>query len=567
MKSLKFVFCTPILLASMAAAASTDGTTEVRPTGYAETTIQERQNKQFEDYISDLKDNYDITIRRPASFSITDTRGREDIDVNNINPKWHGSIHNNKVLAAAILEADNEEAAFIYPVLGYGGLILPELRNASRIESELRNSQDNMNLDVTPLIDIIAGEDMSQYAGADTAAVYEFDFSKNFLGRYKHCVGIYLRKAAHPAMLLKLALNDEGYKKKDEYMRLLLDNISFGDTPDKILVYSENALSDRKSEFSFPTKYRTYTGILPNINDETLDEINRTKAWLEAHGMEALPKLSDEALEALNHSRASREERQTKMDSIETSMTPDGQKIYPNPVLEQQPRFPDKGPFAENKWIEKHIRYPKDARKKGQQGAVVVGFTVMADGSLDNIRIRESRPEVSSLNEEALRLIKSMPKWIPAKYNGNDVCANWSTYISFKLPPEERAKIASKVKDSDATEDNEVYSTVITDIRAEFPGGEKAMKDWFAKNINYTDKVIEAIRSKNQIFNDVMINFRIGRDGSVKYPQVRFNSKRELSLEALRLVESMPKWIPAFENGKPVESYMDVTIKFELPEE
>lgn len=561
MKSFKSFCCVSLMLVSMTSLAEVSDSTEVKPLGYSETSISQKVEEQFDKFLSKLK-SYDITVTKPETFSVTDKRGREYIGENNINPKWRGALYVNINPAGAIMEADNQEAAYIIHEITQYDIQMPKLRDAEKLELELRNSYDNRELDVTPMVNIIAKDDMSDYAYADTIAFYEFDFKKPFLGGYNHCIGIYLQKAAHPAMYLKVALNDKSYEKKDEYVRLLLDNIIFGDSPDELLVYSENAINKNETDFNFPTKYRTYTGILPDINDETLEEINRSKAWLEAHGMQELPKISEDALEALNSYKAGREQRQAQLDSIENADTPKNLKVYPNPVLERQPQFPGEHSFAaEDKWIKQNLKYPADAKKKGLQGSVRVKYTVMADGSIENIVVKETKPNIPSFEKEAVRLIKTMPKWIPAKFNGKNVCANSSSLIYFVLPPEERAKIAAKVKPSDPVEEYDIMSHT---VRAEYPGGTEALNEWIAKNINYSDEVIEAM--KNSKFKEIPVEFTIDRDGSVINPHISLIFDKVLSMEALRVVENMPKWIPLFQYSKPIKSHSRVAVKFQLPE-
>ena len=178
----------------------------------------------FDNYIDDLG-YYDVKITVPASFSIADPRAVNDIYYN-INPDWKetGFVSRMNNRPAAILEANNEEAAFIYPIVTQKAgrsYLMPKLQTACNIELDLRISQNNMQLDVNPMVDIISKDDMSVYSGADTVAVYELEFKKKLFDRYSRCIGIYLRKAAHPAMLLRIALTDESYPQKDDYIRLL----------------------------------------------------------------------------------------------------------------------------------------------------------------------------------------------------------------------------------------------------------------------------------------------------------------------------------------------------------
>lgn len=65
----------------------------------------------------------------------------------------------------------------------------------------------------------------------DTVVIYELDLLFNdvpYMDAYRHCIGVYLRKYAHPALLTKIMLTDAAYEHKDKYIGMLLDNISYG---------------------------------------------------------------------------------------------------------------------------------------------------------------------------------------------------------------------------------------------------------------------------------------------------------------------------------------------------
>jgi protein TonB len=64
-------------------------------------------------------------------------------------------------------------------------------------------------------------------------------------------------------------------------------------------------------------------------------------------------------------------------------------------------------------YINKNLSYPKEAIRKGIEGRVVVFFVVSTTGELSDIRILKSADV--SLNDEALRLVKDMPAWIPTE--------------------------------------------------------------------------------------------------------------------------------------------------------
>jgi len=99
-------------------------------------------------------------------------------------------------------------------------------------------------------------------------------------------------------------------------------------------------------------------------------------------------------------------------------------------IVEQMPEFPG-GEAAMRKFIVDNIQYPKEAKKEGIQGRVYVGFIVEPDGSLSNIRVlRDINP---LLSQEAVRMISTMPKWIPGKQGGKAVRVNYNLPITFTL--------------------------------------------------------------------------------------------------------------------------------------
>ncbi|MCV9387505.1 energy transducer TonB [Reichenbachiella ulvae] len=82
--------------------------------------------------------------------------------------------------------------------------------------------------------------------------------------------------------------------------------------------------------------------------------------------------------------------------------------------LEVQPEF--KGGMSEFfKYIAKNMHYPADARNEGVQGKVLVQFVVTKTGEIDDNSIEVKQGLYPSLDEEAIRLIKECPDWIPGR--------------------------------------------------------------------------------------------------------------------------------------------------------
>ena len=99
-------------------------------------------------------------------------------------------------------------------------------------------------------------------------------------------------------------------------------------------------------------------------------------------------------------------------------------------MVEQKPSFPG-GEAAMYQWLSSNIQYPAVASEEGIQGRVVVEFVVGKDGSITNVKVL--RPRHPALDKEAVRVIKSMPKWVPGRNNGQPVKVTYTLPVTFKL--------------------------------------------------------------------------------------------------------------------------------------
>jgi TonB family protein len=99
-------------------------------------------------------------------------------------------------------------------------------------------------------------------------------------------------------------------------------------------------------------------------------------------------------------------------------------------IVQEQPSFPG-GDEARIKYISENIKYPEEAREKGIQGTVFVTFVVEPDGSITGVKLL--RGIGGGCDEEALKLIENMPKWIPGKQRGQAVRVQFNMPIRFVL--------------------------------------------------------------------------------------------------------------------------------------
>ena len=111
-------------------------------------------------------------------------------------------------------------------------------------------------------------------------------------------------------------------------------------------------------------------------------------------------------------------------------------------VVEHMPEFPG-GMGEMMKYLSMNVRYPEAAHKAGTQGRVMVSFIVETDGTISNAHVQKGVSE--ELDQEALRVIKNMPKWKPGMQSGKAVRVKYTIPISFRLnsqkeEPKEKAE-------------------------------------------------------------------------------------------------------------------------------
>ena len=103
-------------------------------------------------------------------------------------------------------------------------------------------------------------------------------------------------------------------------------------------------------------------------------------------------------------------------------------KVYDN--VEQMPAYPG-GMEALNNYIMKNIKYPPKAAENGIQGRVIVTFVITKEGKMTKAKVKKSIDPL--LDAEALRVVKTMHKWIPGRQNGKVVNVQFTIPVTFRL--------------------------------------------------------------------------------------------------------------------------------------
>lgn len=99
-------------------------------------------------------------------------------------------------------------------------------------------------------------------------------------------------------------------------------------------------------------------------------------------------------------------------------------------VVEEMPEFPG-GVAKLGDYLAQNIKYPQMARESGVQGKVFITFVVEPDGHVSNVKV--VRGIGAGCDEEAVRVIKNMPKWKPGKQRGKAVRVSYNVPVNFKL--------------------------------------------------------------------------------------------------------------------------------------
>jgi TonB family protein len=244
---------------------------------------------------------------------------------------------------------------------------------------------------------------------------------------------------------------------------------------------------------------------------------------------------------------------------VEEEMPPKEEKIIYS-IVEEKPVF-DGGDKAMFKFLAGNMRYPAEARSHHIEGTVILRYLINSDGSLSDIQV--IRGISGGCSEEAIRVVKSMPNWIPGKHNGEAVNIYYTLPIKFKLEgPSINGNDDTIVKDSIETlskgkKDKIIYSYVPQP--PEFLGGRDSLWKFIDTNLIYP-----VLAKEKGIHGNVVVRFIISDDGTISGAKVMKSLGSGCDEEALRIVSLMPKWKPGRKDEKDVNVNYTLPIKFKL---
>ena len=238
-------------------------------------------------------------------------------------------------------------------------------------------------------------------------------------------------------------------------------------------------------------------------------------------------------------------------------------KVY-EAIVDVRPTFPG-GDEKLMEWISQHIQYPQNVYDSHIQGRVIVQFLVKEDGSVGDAKI--IRSVFPSLDEEALRVVTTLPKFNPAILDGKAVEYWFTIPIVFRLEDDlkshEKAKTSaiiatqSEIKDASTAnfDENRIYH--IVEQMPEYPGGQTALLKFIGANLKYPKEMVGCFQGS------VRVRFYVDSLGHVCDPQIVRGLDSALDREVLRVVRLFPEFIPGQHEGMKVNVYMNLPISFD----
>jgi len=228
-------------------------------------------------------------------------------------------------------------------------------------------------------------------------------------------------------------------------------------------------------------------------------------------------------------------------------------------IVDQMPEFPG-GTEALLKFVANNVKYPEKAKDEEISGRVFISFVIETDGSVSNVEVK--RGIGGGCDEEAVRVIKSLPNWKPGIKDGKPVRVSYMMPINFKLTDDTPTKSVKKTEANkpDMKPNADGVYQIVEEMPC-FPGGDQKLMEYIANNINYPQEA----RDKG-IEGRVFIGMVIEKDGSVSKVKILRGIGGGCDEEAERVISSMPKWMPGKVGGEPVPvSYM-LPVNFKLQE-
>ena len=255
-------------------------------------------------------------------------------------------------------------------------------------------------------------------------------------------------------------------------------------------------------------------------------------------------------------------------------------------VVEEMPRFKgcedvvsnnDRRKCSDEKMLQfifKNIKYPEAARKRGVEGTVVIKFVIDKTGKVMSPEVVKSIG--GGCDKEALRIVETMPNWIPGKQRGKNVNVYFNLPIRYLLEGESKPKQTEKNSRASVSED-EVF--MVVEEMPRFPGCEDLGSNSDKQKCS-SEKLLEFVYSNIKFPNEakeagvdgkVVVSFVINKDGEVVQPEIKkslgYGTDEAVLSMVQKMMEMEEKWIPGKQRGKVVNVRFALPVRFKMDSE
>lgn len=221
--------------------------------------------------------------------------------------------------------------------------------------------------------------------------------------------------------------------------------------------------------------------------------------------------------------------------------------------VEQMPQFPG-GEAALMKYLSSHVQMPQTEEVFDRRIAVMQ-FVVEADGSIGEVKVVRS-VMIPEFDAEAIRVVKSLPKFTPGRQDGQPVAVWYTIPVTFRASGDRNDIYSESHIDTpvvDTPRDTTIYRSV--EQMPQFPGGDAAL-------LKYINSHLQTPETQEQLHGTVILQFVVETDGSIGEVKVVRSVHPDYDAEAVRLIKSLPKFSPGRQNGQPVAVWYTLPVMF-----
>ena len=225
-------------------------------------------------------------------------------------------------------------------------------------------------------------------------------------------------------------------------------------------------------------------------------------------------------------------------------------------IVDKRPEFPG-GLMAMKDYLLNTIQLPLDMQGASWQGRVIVRFIVRKTGKITDIEIVRSL--LPSADKEAVRVVETMPDWIAGEHNGEKVDVRFTMPIGFKASDYDWILWQERSSKSELTKDS-IYT--FAKKMPEFPEGNTAILNYIMTNIKIPTSIPKS--EYHELLRRGVFRFVVQKTGKISDIEIVRSIHPIFDKEVVRVIESMPDWIPAEHFGKKVNIQYTLPIHFNI---